>query len=116
MKVLLQLFLLISGLSLFGCASNSGHSAASYQAEAFAFCDVFNPNHWQNTSKNDPLDIQRLLSERISSAVKSKEMQSIIDSMTKVDTSERYDYYIQEVRKLTMDNHHCSALKNYLSF
>lgn len=116
MKIQCRLIILFALIQITSCSEVRSVTAEDYLSEAAAVCGVFSPENWKNTSGLEPVDVQRLLSERIASSVKSKEMSNIIKAIPQVESGQRYNFYIREVQKLTQSQHECPALRDYFSF
>lgn len=97
-----------------GCAVNDG---ATYEAEAQALCNVFNPEFWSSVpSDMQPIEKQQLLSDRISQAVQLPEMKALVEALPSLSSSERYSYYLVRTQELSGKKHACPAIKDYFSF
>ena len=100
--------MLLACLGLAACENNS------YQQEAEALCEVFNPTSWHGQAKNlEPHQHQKLITERMSDAVESKEMLDILNSVSQVRPEDRYSYLQNEIGSLIGKKYECSYLRTY---
>lgn len=80
---------LLLSVILQGCSDKTDKTA--YVSEAKAVCETFNPGHWKNLPPNlQPYQIQEMHAERLSAAIKSKEMREIIGNIPKVKPGSGY--------------------------
>jgi len=101
---------------LFVVACTSDGKRESYKAEAVGLCEVFNPKNWTDLPKNiEPIEIQKKLTDRMSKAIKSGEMQRIISSMPKVKIDLRYQFFVEKVSQLIGEPFECQAMKDYMT-
>jgi len=107
-------------LVLFLCSFLAGCSQDEkidgYKSEAAALCDVFNPKNWTDLPKNiEPDEIQKRVRDKLSAALKSDEMQKIINAIPHVKRDMRYQFYVEKISKLIHEPHECQAMKDYLT-
>lgn len=105
-----------SFLSLISGCKDTINNEPAYLAEADAICKAFDPVFWSTAREGlQAIEISELLSERLSSALKSEEMDNILTQMNKVPMNERYEFYRQSVAELTGTDIVCPALDDYFS-
>jgi len=112
-RIKLIIFVLV--ISFFSACTSDGKKEG-YKEEAAALCDVFNPKNWTDLPKNiEPDEVQKRVRDKLSAALKSAEMQKIINAIPHVRMDMRYEFYKEKISELIGEPHECQAMKDYMT-
>lgn len=110
--LMLGIGVLVSGMS----ACSETDEKTRFRLEAEAVCEVFNPNNWKDISKDiQPYELQAMLTERLTAALKSEQMAEIFRALPQFKIDKAYDIYQKKVSELIGEKHECPAIKDYFS-
>lgn len=110
----ISIVVIIVLLALMGCEKKE--PAVDYKAEASAFCEVFNPEKWKDLpADTQPAQIQQMLADRLTAAVKSEKMKDIVKTIPTIPTNLRYKYVEESVSALTGEAFDCPGMKDYFN-
>ena len=93
-----------------------GVSDTSLKKQAYQYCDIYNPKNWDSSQYKDAWELQRAISKKIQSTIKSKQILHILDVYASDHKIVDFHQYMEtELSKLIGEKWDCPAHKKFFT-